>query len=316
MIKTKLIILGSGPAGYTAAIYASRANLYPILITGLEKGGQLTKTLKIENWPGDYKNITGNDLMNRMYIHAKKFNTNIIFDNIYKVDLKNYPFRLIGDYNEYYSDSLIISTGSSPKYLEIKSEEKFKGKGLSTCATCDGYFYRNKTVAIVGGGNKAIEEALYLSNIVKKIHIIHRNNIFKAEKILLNQLKNKIIDNKVIIHTDFFLKEIIGNDKNIKSINICYNKNKKIIKKIKVSGVFISIGHKPNTYLFKNQLKLKNNYIYIKKNKIYSTQTSIPGVFAAGDVIDKNYKQAITAAGSGCMSAIDAIKYINSIKKK
>lgn len=317
MIKTKLIILGSGPAGYTASIYASRANLYPILITGLEKGGQLTQTKNIENWPGDYNNITGIDLMNRMHIHAKKFNTNVIYDHIHKVNLKNYPFKLIGDYNEYFSDALIISTGSSAKYLGIKSENKFKGKGLSTCASCDGYFYRNKTVAVIGGGNKAIEETLYLSNIVKKIHLIHRNNIFKAEKIILNQLKNKIFIGKVILHTNYLLKDIIGDNKKIKSINIVNSNNINCIKKINLSGIFISIGNKPNTNLFKKQLKLNNNgYICIKKNNIYNTQTSIPGVFASGDVIDDNYCQAITAAGSGCMSAIDAIRYINNMKRK
>lgn len=314
----KLIILGSGPAGYTAAIYSARANLHPILITGLEHGGQLSTTNSIENWPGDPQNLTGPALMHRMRMHAVTFNTKIIFDNIIKVNFKKHPFSLYGESHKYTCDSLIICTGGSPKKLEIPSEKKYLGKGVSSCATCDGFFFKNKIVAVIGGGNTAIEECLYLSNLAKKVHLIHRRDVFTAEKILINKLMHKIKNNNIFLHTNYIVEEILGNDIEVIGIRLKTTKENKI-HTITVQGIFVAIGYNPNTSIFKDQLILnKNNYIVVKSgNQGNATETSIPGIFAAGDVADNNYRQAVTAAGSGCMAAIDAEHYLyNSLNKK
>ncbi|MCR3755103.1 MAG: thioredoxin reductase [Candidatus Westeberhardia cardiocondylae] len=307
----KLIILGSGPAGYTASIYSARANLKPILITGSEKGGQLMNTENIENWPGDSNKLTGYTLMNRMNNHAKKFHVKIIHDHIIKINFTKKPFYLKGNNFEYTCDSLIIATGSSPKTLGLQNEKKYKNKGISTCAICDGFFYKNKIVAIVGGGNTAIEEALYLSKIALEIHLIHRRNIFKAEKILIDKISNSKYKN-IILHKNCVIKKIQGNTEEITGIYIQKN-NTNITQYIQISGLFIAIGYKPNTTLFENQLNLKNGYINVKFEKNNMTSTSIPGIFAAGDVIDNNYRQAITAASTGCMAALDAEKYLNKL---
>ncbi|BFI91033.1 thioredoxin-disulfide reductase [Enterobacterales bacterium endosymbiont of Anomoneura mori] len=315
MLKTKhnkLIIIGSGPAGYTAAIYSARANLKPLLITGLEIGGQLTTTEKIENWPGNKNNLTGKKLMERMKKHAEKFNTNIIFDYIKDTNLKNNPFILFGEYYKYSCDSLIIATGATAKYLNIPSETNFKGKGVSTCATCDGFIYKNKTVVVVGGGNTAIEETLYLSNIAKKVYLIHRSEKFKAEKILINRLKEKQKKKNIFIYTNYIVEEIYGNKTGVTGIIIKNIKNK-ILKNFLVDGIFIAIGHKPNTDIFKNQLNLINGFIKVKNTEFNKTQTNISGIFAAGDVMDQYYRQAITSAATGCMAAIDAEKYLENI---
>lgn len=314
MIKhSKLLILGSGPAGYTAAIYAARANLKPMLITGMKQGGQLITTSEVENWPGDSEGLTGPLLMERMYIHAIKFNTEIIFDHVTKVDLKNHPFRLIGENGEYTCIALIIATGASARYLGLPSEDVYKGKGVSACATCDGFFYRNQKVAVVGGGNTAVEEALYLSNIAAEVHLIHRRDTFSSEKILIDRLLDKVKTSNIILHTNCTLEQIFGNEMGVTSVQL-----KKLTdntrEKLAVAGVFIAIGHNPNTAIFGDQLDLQNGYICVKSNiNDNATTTSIPGVFAAGDVIDHNYRQAITAAGTGCMAAIDAERYLNSI---
>nr|WP_083172644.1 thioredoxin-disulfide reductase [secondary endosymbiont of Trabutina mannipara] len=314
MKNSKLLILGSGPAGYTAAIYAARANLNPVLITGMEQGGQLTTTSEIENWPGEHELLTGPLLMDRMYVHAKKFNTEIISDYITEVDLHKSPFFLIGDKEEYTCQALIIATGSSARYLGLPSEEAYKGKGVSTCATCDGFFYRNKKVAVVGGGNTAVEESLYLSKIAEKVHLIHRGNIFNSEKISLDRLMNKVNNNNIVLHKNSIIKEILGNERGVTGVYIKdINANKH--EYIEVSGVFIAIGHSPNTAIFGSQLVLhKNGYLRVQSGiNGNATSTSIPGVFAAGDVIDPNYGQAITSAGTGCMAALDAERYLNKI---
>ncbi|QCI18855.1 thioredoxin-disulfide reductase [Buchnera aphidicola] len=311
----KVIILGSGPAGYTAAIYTARANLNPVLITGDNKGGQLMNTNEIENWPGDKNRITGLELMDRMYEHAIKYQTQIISDKIISVEFNKKPFLLLGEKNTYTADSVIIATGSNPRQLGLKSEKKFQGKGVSTCAICDGFFYKNKDVAVVGGGNTAIEETLYLSNFVKKINLIHRKEHFKAEKILVNRLLKLVKNKKVILHCNHYIKEILGNESGVTNLLIKdVNSSKKNIKKIIVSGLFVAIGHIPNTNIFINQLEIENGYIKIKHEKHGNyTQTSIPGIFAAGDVTDHVYKQAITSSASGCMAAIDCERYLNSI---
>ncbi|QCI24384.1 thioredoxin-disulfide reductase [Buchnera aphidicola (Muscaphis stroyani)] len=313
---SKLIILGSGPAGYTAAIYAARSNLNPFLITGINKGGQLMNTNEIENWPGDFNKITGPELMNRMYLHALNFNIKIITDNIIKVDFKNKPFVLNGEKYTYIADAIIIATGASPRYLGLESEELFKGKGVSTCAVCDGFFYKGKEIAVVGGGNTAIEETLYLSNFVKKVHLIHRKSNFSAEKILVSRLMNKIQEKKVILHLNYTVKKIFGNVLGVNSILIEKIKLKeKKEKTLAVSGLFVAIGHVPNTNIFIDQLKIKNGYIQVSRETHGNyTQTSIPGIFAAGDVIDHVYRQAITSSSSGCMAALDSERYLNSIK--
>ncbi|WMC20240.1 MAG: thioredoxin-disulfide reductase [Enterobacteriaceae bacterium PSpyr] len=308
----KLLIIGSGPAGYTAAIYGARANLKPLLITGLNPGGQLITTNLIENWPGDFQNITGYNLMDRMYKHAKKFKTEIIFDYIKKTNFKKSPFLLIGEKNTYTCDSLIIATGASAKYLKIPSIEFYKGKGVSTCATCDGFIYKKKKVAVIGGGNNAIEETLYLSNITNEVHLIHRRNKFKAEKILINRLIKKSKKKKIFIYTNYIVEKINGNGKIITSIDI-KNLNNNNIKNIIINGVFLAIGQKPNTKIFNDQLKLKNGFIEIENNEYNKTQTNIKGIFAAGDVMDQFYRQAITSAASGCMAALDAERYLENI---
>ncbi len=311
---SKLIILGSGPAGYTAAVYAARANLEPVLITGVEKGGQLTTTTEVENWPGDPEGLTGPGLMDRMFQHAEKFNTEIISDHINKVDLKNRPFRLFGDEQEYTCDALIIATGASARYIGLPSEEAFKGRGVSACATCDGFFYRNQKVAVVGGGNTAVEEALYLANIASKVHLIHRRDSFRSEKILIDRLMDKVKNGNIILHTDRTLDEVLGDDMGVTKVRLKDTKSDKT-EELEVMGVFIAIGHSPNTAIFEDQLALDNGYIKVQSGtQGNATQTSIEGVFAAGDVMDHIYRQAITSAGTGCMAALDAERYLDALK--
>ncbi|MFR2919331.1 MAG: thioredoxin-disulfide reductase [Proteus mirabilis] len=311
---SKLIILGSGPAGYTAAVYAARANLEPVLITGVEKGGQLTTTTEVENWPGDPEGLTGPGLMDRMFQHAEKFNTEIISDHINKVDLKNRPFRLFGDEQEYTCDALIIATGASARYIGLPSEEAFKGRGVSACATCDGFFYRNQKVAVVGGGNTAVEEALYLANIASEVHLIHRRDSFRSEKILIDLLMDKVKNGNIILHTDRTLDEVLGDDMGVTKVRLKDTKSDKT-EELEVMGVFIAIGHSPNTSIFEDQLALDNGYIKVQSGtQGNATQTSIEGVFAAGDVMDHIYRQAITSAGTGCMAALDAERYLDALK--
>ncbi|SET13126.1 thioredoxin-disulfide reductase [Thorsellia anophelis] len=309
----KVLILGSGPAGYTAAIYAARANLSPVLITGMDKGGQLMTTTEVENWPGDPSGLLGPALMQRMHEHAETFDTEIIFDHIHRVSLQEKPLQLFGDNFHYTCDVLIIATGASAKYIGLPSETAFKGKGVSACATCDGFFYRNQKVAVVGGGNTAVEEALYLSNIASEVHIIHRRNAFKAEKILIDRLNKKVAEGKIILHMEYTLQEVLGDDSGVNGVQIKHvNSNE--LTTLNVHGVFIAIGHSPNTQLFVNQLELNNGYIKVKSGlEGFATQTSLPNVFAAGDVIDQIYRQAITSAGTGCMAALDAERYLDTL---
>lgn len=310
---SKLIILGSGPAGYTAAVYAARANLKPVLITGMEKGGQLTTTTDVENWPGDPEGLTGPALMDRMHEHAEKFQTEILFDHINSVDLKNRPFRLFGDSNEYTCDALIIATGASARYLGMESEEAFKGKGVSACATCDGFFYRNQKVAVVGGGNTAVEEALYLANIAAEVHLIHRRDSFRSEKILIDRLMEKVKNGNIVLHTDRTLDEVLGDEMGVTGVRLKSTQSNET-EELAVAGVFIAIGHSPNTAIFGDQLALENGYIKVQSGtRGNATQTSIPGVFAAGDVMDHIYRQAITSAGTGCMAALDAERYLDGL---
>ncbi|WP_304163730.1 thioredoxin-disulfide reductase [Lonsdalea britannica] len=309
----KLLILGSGPAGYTAAVYAARANLNPLLITGMEKGGQLTTTTEVENWPGDADDLTGPALMERMHAHAAKFNTEIVFDHINRVDLQTRPFRLFGDSDEYTCDALIIATGASARYLGLPSEEAFKGKGVSACATCDGFFYRNQKVAVVGGGNTAVEEALYLSNIASEVHLIHRRDTFRSEKILIDRLNEKVANGNIVLHTDRTLDEVLGDEMGVTGVRL-RDTHSEATETLDVAGAFIAIGHSPNTAIFDNQLALENGYIKVQSG-IHgnATQTSVPGVFAAGDVMDHIYRQAITSAGTGCMAALDAERYLDGL---
>lgn len=309
----KLLILGSGPAGYTAAVYAARANLHPVLITGMEKGGQLTTTTEVENWPGDAEGLTGPLLMDRMHAHAEKFNTEIIFDHIQRVDLLQRPFRLFGDSEEYTCDALIVATGASARYIGLPSEDAFKGKGVSACATCDGFFYRNQRVAVVGGGNTAVEEALYLSNIAQQVHLIHRRDSFRAEKILIDRLMDKVQNGNIVLHTDRTLDEVLGDDMGVTGVRLRHTRTDES-EELALAGVFIAIGHSPNTAIFDGQLELENGYIKVQSG-IHgnATQTSIPGVFAAGDVMDHIYRQAITSAGTGCMAALDAERYLDGL---
>jgi thioredoxin reductase (NADPH) len=309
----KLLILGTGPAGYTAAVYAARANLDPVMITGMQQGGQLTTTTEVDNWPGDPEGLTGPDLMVRMQKHAERFGTEILFDHIHTADLTNKPFKLIGDSSEYTCDALIIATGATAKYLGLESEEAFKGKGVSACATCDGFFYRNQKVAVIGGGNTAVEEALYLSNIAAEVTIVHRRDEFSSEKILSNHLKEKAENGNIKIEYNATLDEVLGDKMGVTGVRL-----KSMVddstKELDVSGVFIAIGHTPNTGLFENQLEMTNGYLNVQSGlKGNATQTSIPGVFAAGDVMDQYYKQAITSAGVGCMAALDAEKYLDNL---
>ncbi|OQM34340.1 thioredoxin-disulfide reductase [bacterium endosymbiont of Pedicinus badii] len=311
MQKNKIVIIGSGPAGYTASIYSSRSGFPPILITGNLPGGQLNFTENIENWPGQQK-ISGRDLMENMQKQTKKLGTKVVFDTIKSVDFQKNPFILFGEKNKYICNCVIIATGSSPKYLGIKSEQEYLGKGVSTCAVCDGFFYRNKNVAVVGGGNTALEEVIYLSKIVKKIYLIHRREIFRAEDILIKKLKKCVeVKKNIKIYKNFEIKKILGNKDKIKSI-IIKEKNKKIEKKIQISGIFIAIGYIPNSKIFIKHIKTHNGYICTNffKKKNFSTSTSVEGVFAAGDIIDPFYRQAITSSASGCMAALDAKKYL------
>lgn len=309
---TKLLVLGSGPAGYTAALYASRANLKPILITGLEIGGQLTTTTDVENWPGDSNDLQGPDLMERMKEHVKKFNTEIIMDQIKSVNLNNKPFELTGDDAIYTCDSLIIATGASAKYLGLDSEKKYLGKGVSACATCDGFFYRDQEVVVVGGGNTAVEEALYLSNIASKVTLIHRRDTLRAEAILIDRIKQKEKDGKIEFVWNHTLTEVLGDDNKVEAVSVKHVETGEI-KNIECSGAFIAIGHKPNTDIFKDVLDMdQTGYLNIKGGSSgNATQCSIEGVFAAGDVSDSIYRQAITSAGAGCMAALDAEKYLD-----
>ncbi|TOH19944.1 thioredoxin-disulfide reductase [Vibrio parahaemolyticus] len=312
----KLLILGSGPAGYTAAVYAARANLNPVLVTGMQQGGQLTTTTEVENWPGDAEGLTGPALMERMKEHAERFETEIVSDHINEVELSQRPFRLKGDSGEYTCDALIISTGASAKYLGLESEEAFKGRGVSACATCDGFFYRNQKVAVVGGGNTAVEEALYLSNIASEVHLIHRRDSFRAEKILINRLMDKVENGNIILHTDRTLDEILGDDMGVTGVRI-KDVNTGTTEDLEVMGAFIAIGHQPNTQIFEGQLEMKDGYIVVKSGlEGNATQTSIEGVFAAGDVMDHNYRQAITSAGTGCMAALDAERFLDALSDK
>ena len=307
---SKLIILGSGPAGYTAAVYAARANLKPTLITGLEKGGQLMTTTDVDNWPGDHDGLQGPDLMARMEKHALKYGVNIIFDQINKVNFKDKPLVLKGDDAEYSTDALIITTGASAMYLGLKSEKEFLGKGVSACATCDGFFYKNKKVLVVGGGNTAVEEALYLSNIASSVTLVHRRDSLRAEKILQDKLFKK---ENIKIMWDSELAEVKGDNMGVTSA-IIKSKKDSSEQVISFDGVFIAIGHKPNTDIFADQLDMDEGYIVVKNDSGYATQSNVPGVFAAGDVTDKIYRQAITSAGSGCMAALDAEKFIDSLE--
>ncbi|ALR91102.1 MULTISPECIES: thioredoxin-disulfide reductase [Vibrio] len=312
----KLLILGSGPAGYTAAVYAARANLNPVLVTGMQQGGQLTTTTEVENWPGDAEGLTGPALMDRMKEHAERFETEIVFDHINEVELSQRPFRLKGDSGEYTCDALIISTGASAKYLGLESEEAFKGRGVSACATCDGFFYRNQKVAVVGGGNTAVEEALYLSNIASEVHLIHRRDSFRAEKILVKRLMDKVESGNIVLHTDRTLDEVLGDDMGVTGVRI-KDVNSGATEDIDVMGAFIAIGHQPNTQIFEGQVDMKDGYIIVQSGlEGNATQTSIEGVFAAGDVMDHNYRQAITSAGTGCMAALDAERFLDSLGDK
>ena len=309
----KLIILGSGPAGYAAAVYAARANLQPTIITGMEQGGQLMTTTDVDNWPGDVEGLQGPELMDRMLKHVERFGTNVVNDHIESADISNRPFRLKGSISEYTCDALIIATGATAMYLGLPSEEKYKGKGVSACATCDGFFYKNKKVAVIGGGNTAAEEALYLSNIAEKVYLVHRRDQMRAEKILQDHIFQKQKEGKISIHWDHVVDEILGDESGVNGLKIKNAINSKETT-IELYGVFIAIGHKPNTELFKNQLDMKNDYIKIKSG-LYgdATATSIKGVFAVGDVSDQIYRQAITSAGAGCMGALDAEKYLDSL---
>jgi len=312
-LHTQLIILGSGPAGYTAAVYAARANLHPVLITGMQQGGQLTTTTEVDNWPGGKEGLTGPQLMENMREHAERFGTEIHFDHINQVDFNSKPYKLIGDNREYTCDALIIATGASAKYLGLESEEKFKGKGVSACATCDGFFYRNQKVAVIGGGNTAVEEALYLSNIASEVTIVHRRDSFSSEKILSQHLMEKAENGNIHIEFDSVLEEVLGDNMGVTGMRI---KNVKTgeTKEIDVAGVFIAIGHTPNTQIFEGQLEMTNGYLKVQSGlKGNATQTSKEGIFAAGDVMDQVYKQAITSAGTGCMAALDAEKYLDNL---
>ncbi|WP_439890443.1 thioredoxin-disulfide reductase [Ralstonia sp. 25C] len=313
----KVLILGSGPAGYTAAIYAARANLNPVLVTGLAQGGQLMTTTDVENWPADKEHLQGPELMQRFLEHAERFNTEIVFDHIHTTHLNEKPIRLVGDSGEYTCDALIISTGASAQYLGLPSEEKFAGRGVSACATCDGFFYKGQEVAVVGGGNTAVEEALYLANIASKVTLIHRRDKFRAEPILIDRLHEQEKKGKIEIKTNMVLDEILGDDSGVTGARLKgTNENEGKTEELKVAGVFIAIGHKPNTDIFRGQLDMNDTgYITTKSGLAgMATATNIPGVFAAGDVQDHIYRQAITSAGTGCMAALDAQRYLESLE--
>ncbi|HSX90923.1 MAG TPA: thioredoxin-disulfide reductase [Pseudomonas sp.] len=308
---SRLIILGSGPAGYSAAVYAARANLKPVIITGIQPGGQLTTTTEVDNWPGDVEGLTGPALMERMQKHAERFDTEIIYDHIHTAELQTRPFTLKGDSGTYTCDALIIATGASAQYLGLPSEEAFAGKGVSACATCDGFFYRNQVVAVIGGGNTAVEEALYLSNIAKEVHLIHRRDKLRSEKILQDKLFDKAANGNVRLHWNHTLDEVLGDASGVTGVRLKDTVNG-TSKELPLAGVFIAIGHKPNTELFHNQLEMRDGYLLIKGgSEGNATATSIEGVFAAGDVADHVYRQAITSAGAGCMAALDVEKFLD-----
>jgi len=310
----RLVILGSGPAGYSAAVYAARANLDPVIITGIEQGGQLMTTTDVDNWPGDVEGLQGPELMDRMLKHAERFDTEIVNDHIHTADLSAQPIRLDGDYGSYTCDALIIATGATAMYLGLPSEEAFKGRGVSACATCDGFFYRGKDVAVIGGGNTAAEEALYLSNIASRVTLVHRRDALRSEKILQDQLFEKAKSGNLDIQWDHTVDEVLGDDSGVTGLRIRSTKDEAQTTDIDLAGVFIAIGHKPNTGLFDGQLDMKNGYITIKSGLAGdATATSIPGVFAAGDVADQVYRQAVTSAGAGCMAALDAEKYLDAL---
>lgn len=309
----RLLILGSGPAGYTAALYAARANLSPVLITGVQQGGQLMITTEVENWPGDFDGLQGPELMERMLKHVQGLNTEIIFDHIQKANLGVRPFELTGDAEKYTCDALIIATGASAKYLGLPSEEKYKGHGVSACATCDGFFYRGENVAVVGGGNTAVEEALYLANIAAQVTVIHRRDQFRAEKILANRLIKKAENGNIDIQWNRVVDEVLGDDNGVTGVRI-KNTQTQQHKELAVKGLFIAIGHTPNTHLFEGQVDMKNGYIIVTSGlQGNATATGVPGVFAAGDVADHVYRQAVTSAGSGCMAALDADRYLEEL---
>ena len=310
----RLIIVGSGPAGYTAAVYAARAALDPVILTGVEVGGQMTTTTDVDNWPGDNDGVQGPDLMQRMLLHAERFGTELIYDHVNAVDLGVRPFELKGDSETYTCDAMIIATGASAKYLGLPTEEAYKGRGVSACATCDGFFFRNQPVAVIGGGNTAVEEALYLSNIASQVSVVHRRDEFRAEKILANRLIDKTHDGNVEILWDHVLDEVLGDDNGVTGIRIAHVKNSGR-REVPVQGVFIAIGHTPNTGIFADQLDMEGGYITVRSGTDgYATATSVEGVFAAGDVADQVYRQAITSAGAGCMAALDAEKYLDALE--
>ena len=312
-IHHKLIIIGAGPAGYTAAVYAARANLNPVIITGIEPGGQLMTTTDVENWPGDPDDLQGPDLMARMLKHAEKFDTKMVSDYINAVDLEQRPFVLKGDSDNYTCDALIIATGASAKYLGLESEEAFKGRGVSACATCDGFFYRDKPVAVIGGGNTAVEEALYLSNIASKVYLVHRRDTLRSEKILIDRIKAKSENGNIEFIWDHELDEVLGDKMGVTGMNVKSVKSGEL-RKIDLDGVFIAIGHSPNTQIFKDQLEMNHGYLTVGSGQNgNATQTTIEGVYAAGDVSDHIYRQAITSAGTGCMAALDAEKYLDAL---
>ena len=306
----RLLILGSGPAGYSAAVYAARANLEPVVITGVEQGGQLMTTTEVDNWPGDVEGLMGPDLMDRMRRHAERFGTEILIDHIHEADLGKRPFTLVGDQGAYTCDALIIATGSSAQYLGLESEERFKGRGVSACATCDGFFYRGQRVAVIGGGNTAVEEALYLSNIAEHVTLVHRRDKLRAEKILQARLFEKVESGNVTILWNHVLAEVIGDEQGVTGMRVASTDADKSESQVDLSGVFIAIGHNPNTELFTGQLELRGGYIQVAAgNDGNATATSVPGVFSSGDVADHVYRQAITSAGTGCMAALDADRY-------
>jgi len=308
---SRLIILGSGPAGYTAAVYAARANLKPLMITGIQPGGQLTTTTEVDNWPGDVEGLTGPALMERMQKNAERFDTEVVFDHIHTAELQQRPFILKGDSATYSCDALIIATGASAQYLGLPSEDAFAGRGVSACATCDGFFYRNQSVAVIGGGNTAVEEALYLSNIAKEVHLVHRRDKLRSEKILQDKIMDKATNGNIRLHWNHTLEEVLGDASGVTGVRLKDTLSGEE-QKLELSGVFIAIGHKPNTDLFQGQLEMKDGYLKIKGgSEGDATSTSIPGIFAAGDVADHVYRQAITSAGAGCMAALDAEKYLD-----
>jgi thioredoxin reductase (NADPH) len=310
----RLLILGSGPAGYSAAVYAARANLSPVLITGLAQGGQLMTTTEVDNWPADADGVMGPELMERFQKHAERFNTEMIFDHIHTTHLKEKPIRLVGDNGEYTCDALIIATGASAKYLGLPSEEAFAGKGVSACATCDGFFYRNQEVAVIGGGNTAVEETLYLANIASKVTLVHRRDKFKAEAILVDKLMERVKEGKVVLETFHTLDEVLGDNTGVTGMRL-KDVNSSTTKNVPLKGVFIAIGHQPNTQIFEGQLDMEGGYIVTQAGRQGNfTATSVPGVFAAGDVQDHIYRQAVTSAGTGCMAALDAERYLTNLE--